>query len=121
MKYLIKTLNRAIPWIGGFIALFLGFDYAASHFVHPYYAIVWGTVGAIAGFSKGLHRVLAPPLQFALLLFVILVNIITTNWNHLGWEDVRGWGLTTILLLLYQNGLTWAWSRIKRANSLDQV
>ena len=114
-------IGNVIPKIGGVVALLMALDYAISDFVHPWFAVAWGTIVAVCLFRTEIiswgreSRVkLSPQLQFALVLLLVLIAAITTRWTALGRQAERQWGLVFIALPLYWRGLVWAWSHLTR-------
>lgn len=114
--------RNVIPKIGGVVALLMALDFVISDFVHPWFAVAWGTIVAICLFRTEIiswgreSRVkLSSQLQFALVLLLVLITAITTRWAALGWQAVRQWGLVIFTALpLYWRGLVWAWSYLTR-------
>jgi len=111
-----------IPKIGGVIALLMALDFFTSDFVDPWFAVTWGTIVAICLFRTEIISwgressvKLSPQLQFALVLFLVLITTMTTRWTALGWQSARQWGLLVFTALpLYWRGLVWAWSHLTR-------
>ncbi len=114
-------IENVIFKIGGLAALLMALDFAISGFVHPWFAISWGVIVAICLFrtesisqQHGSKINITPPLQFVLVLLLLVVTVITTRWAALGWQNLRQWGLVIFTVApLYWRGLVWARSYLK--------
>lgn len=115
-------IGNVIPKIGGVVTLLMALDFAISDFVHPWFAVAWGTIVAVCLFrtetiswGRESRVKLSLQLQFALVLLLVLIAAITTRWTALGRQDVRQWGFVVFTALpLYWRGLVWAWSHLTR-------
>ena len=117
-------IGNVIPKIGGVVALLMAlvFVISDSDFVHPWFAVAWGTIVAVCLFRTEIISwgrdessvKLSPQLQFALVLLLVLIAAITTRWTALG-QGACQWGLVVFIALpLYRRGLVWAWSHLTR-------
>jgi len=116
-------IENMIFKIGGLATLLMALDFAISGFVNPWFAISWGVIVAICLFrTESISRQheskinIAPQLQFALVLLLLVVTVLTTHWVMLGWQDLRQWGLVIFTVMpLYWRGLVWAGSYLRGA------
>ena len=114
-------IGNVIPKIAGVVALLIAFDFVLGDFVHPWFAVAWGTIVAVCLFrtetiswGRESRVKLSPQLQFALVLLLVLIAAITTRWTALGRQDERQWGFVVFTVPLYWRGLVWAWSHLTR-------
>jgi len=120
-----KILSKILSIILGIFSILITIVYIKKGYAHPVFAITWGITTAISLFfmetkswwlGKSVIK-LSPQIQLVLLLFVVFIAIITTNWTSIGFKDTDQWmSIIFITIPLNWNGIVWAWKNlIKKA------
>ena len=95
----------------------------ASHpnvYLKLWFAVLWGVIGIITvlrtetiDWLAGKSSLKLPqPLQFAIVLLLVLAAILATDWASLSRRDLIQWAYVLFILPVYKQGFTWAWSRV---------
>ncbi|HUX76435.1 MAG TPA: hypothetical protein VMY40_07345 [Anaerolineae bacterium] len=85
-----------------------------------WFAVFWGVVAIITllrietiDWLAGKSSLKLPqPLQFAIVLLLVLAAIVATDWASLSRRDLLQWVYVLFTLPVYKQGFTWAWSRV---------
>jgi hypothetical protein len=85
-----------------------------------WFAVLWGVIALITVLRTEMIDWLAgqsslklpQPLQFAIVLLLVLAAIVATDWASLSRRDLLQWVYVLFALPVYKQGFTWAWSRI---------
>jgi hypothetical protein len=86
-----------------------------------WFVVVWGIVAGITiirmevkDWLAGESELKLPPfVQFMLALVLVLSAVLATDWRGLSFRDVVQWAYAIFALPAYQQGLAWAWSRLR--------
>jgi hypothetical protein len=85
-----------------------------------WFAVLWGVIAIITvlrtetiDWLAGKSSLKLPqPLQFAIVLLLVLAAIAATDWASLSRHDLLQWVYVLFTLPVYKQGFTWVWSRI---------
>jgi hypothetical protein len=85
-----------------------------------WFAVLWGVIAIITvlrtetvDWLAGKSSLKLPqPLQFAIVLLLVLAAIAATDWTSLSRRDLLQWVYVLFTLPAYKQGFTWAWSRV---------
>jgi hypothetical protein len=85
-----------------------------------WFAVLWGVIAIITvlrtetiDWLAGKSSLKLPqPLQFAIVLLLVLAAIAATDWASLSRRDLLQWVYVLFTLPVYKQGFTWAWSRV---------
>jgi hypothetical protein len=85
-----------------------------------WFAVLWGVIAIITVLRTEMIDWLAgksslklpQPLQFAIVLLLVLAAIAATDWASLSRRDLLQWVYVLFTLPVYKQGFTWAWSRV---------
>ena len=85
-----------------------------------WFAVFWGVIAIITvlrietiDWLAGKSSLKLPqPLQFAIVLLLVLAAIAATDWASLSRRDLLQWVYVLFTLPVYKQGFTWAWSRV---------
>jgi hypothetical protein len=85
-----------------------------------WFAVFWGVVAIITllrtetiDWLAGKSSLKLPqPLQFVIVLLLVLAAILATDWASLSRRDLIQWAYVLFTLPAYKQGFTWAWSRV---------
>jgi hypothetical protein len=88
-----------------------------------WFAVLWGVIAIITvlrtetvDWLAGKSSLKLPqPLQFAIVLLLVLAAIVATDWASLSRRDLLQWVYVLFVLPVYKQGFAWAWSRIIHA------
>ncbi|NLF12863.1 MAG: hypothetical protein GX597_13825 [Anaerolineaceae bacterium] len=95
-----------------------------GQFITPWFAILWGVLGAVALWQRRqqdgrIEHALPARVQFALALCLVVAALAATHWTDPGRRDLIQLGYTLFTAAAYGDGLAWAWSSVARAGRAE--
>ena len=95
-----------------------------GQFITPWFAILWGVLGAVALWQRRqqdgrIEHALPARVQLVLALCLVVAALAATHWTDPGRRDLIQLGYTLFTAAAYGDGLAWAWSSVARAGRAE--